>query len=73
MVYDPCADELYQTVRGFGAFVNGRKASSSDCTELGNAVVVRGENRALDFVQNTHTINHKQKDNPFDTIFRVTC
>lgn len=41
VVYDPCADELYQAVRGFGAFVNGRRASSSDCTELGNAVVVR--------------------------------
>ncbi|CAB1100612.1 unnamed protein product [Ectocarpus sp. CCAP 1310/34] len=40
VVYDPCADELYQAVRGFGAFVNGRKASSSDCTELGNAVVI---------------------------------
>lgn len=41
VVYDPCADELYQAVRGFGAFVNGQRASSSDCTELGNAVVVR--------------------------------
>ena len=40
VVYDPCADELYQAVRGFGAFVNGQRASSSDCTELGNAVVV---------------------------------
>ena len=42
VVYDPCADELYQTVRGCGAFVNGQRAYSSDCTELGNAVVVRG-------------------------------
>lgn len=41
VVYDPCSDELYQTVRDFGAFVNGRRASSSDCTELGNAIVVR--------------------------------
>lgn len=40
-MYDPCSDELYQTVRGFGAFLNGRRASSSSCTELGNAVVVR--------------------------------
>eukprot|EP00752_Nemacystus_decipiens_P009159 g8181.t1 len=40
VVYDPCADELYQTVRGFGAFVNGQRASSSGCTELGNAVVI---------------------------------
>lgn len=44
-MYDPCADELYQAVRGFGAFVNGQRASSSDCTELGNAVVVRKEER----------------------------
>lgn len=43
VVYDPCADELYQTVRGFGAFVNGRRASSSQCTDLGSAVVVREE------------------------------
>ncbi len=52
VVYDPCADELYQAVRGFGAFLNGQRAYSSDCTELGNAVVVRkggfgaGENGA---------------------------
>lgn len=73
MVYDPCADELYQAVRGFGAFVNGRKASSSGCTELGNAVVVSGENRARVSVQNIHTRDHKKKDNPFGTILTVTC
>lgn len=41
VVYDPCSDELFQTVRGYGAFVNGKKASSSGCSELGNAIVVR--------------------------------
>lgn len=41
VVYDPCSDELYQTVRGFGSFVNGQRASSSGCTDLGSAVVVR--------------------------------
>lgn len=41
MVYDPCSDELFQTVRGFGAFLNGQRVSSSGCSELGNAVVVR--------------------------------
>lgn len=41
VVYDPCSDELFQTVRGFGAFLNGQRVSSSGCKELGNAVVVR--------------------------------
>ncbi|CAM9512805.1 unnamed protein product, partial [Laminaria digitata] len=40
VVYDPCSDELYQTVRGFGSFVNGQRASSSGCTDLGSAVVI---------------------------------
>lgn len=41
MVYDPCSDELFQAVRGFGSFVNGNKASTSGCGQLDNAVVVR--------------------------------
>eukprot|EP00904_Undaria_pinnatifida_P007482 jgi/Undpi1/3864/HiC_scaffold_16.g07232.m1 len=40
VVYDPCADELYQTVRGFGSFVNGVRTSSSGCTDLGSAIVI---------------------------------
>lgn len=45
VVYDPCSDELFQAVRGCGAFVNGCRASSSGCDDLGNAVVVRDADR----------------------------
>lgn len=40
VVYDPCSDELFQAVRGYGSFVNGQRVSSSTCSELGGAVVV---------------------------------
>lgn len=40
VVYDPCSDELFQAVRGYGSFVNGQRVSSSACSELGDAVVV---------------------------------
>lgn len=47
VVYNPCSDELFQTVRGFGAYVNGERASSSGRSELGNAVVVRKSNLSV--------------------------
>ncbi|CAM9994521.1 unnamed protein product [Ascophyllum nodosum] len=40
VVYDPCSDELFQAVRGFGSFVNGERTSTSGCSDLGSAIVI---------------------------------
>jgi hypothetical protein len=41
VAYDPYKDELFQAVAGRGAYMNGKKITVSDVTEMKNALVVR--------------------------------
>lgn len=42
VVYDPMRDELFEAVRGRGAFLNGARVRVSDIPELGKALLATG-------------------------------
>ena len=42
VVYDPMRDELFEAVRGRGAFLNGARVKVSDIPELGKALLATG-------------------------------
>lgn len=42
VVYDPMRDELFEAVRGRGAFLNGARVGVSDIPELGKALLATG-------------------------------
>lgn len=42
VVYDPMRDELFEAVRGYGAFRNGARVRVSDIPELGKALLATG-------------------------------
>lgn len=41
VIYNPFSEELYQSVKGGGAFLNGNRLEVSRTTSLDQAIVVR--------------------------------
>lgn len=61
IVYNPCTEEMFSAIRGHGAFLNDVAIRKSNCSQLGDAIIISewGYDRSVEGVRKMLSINER--------------